>query len=108
MRRIAPVFLVVLLGASAARAGALNPPLTNWSAPATWSPAFSGGGRTSLVTTDLSGPLPFIPISPCRLADTRGNGFTGQYGPPAITGGGTQRSFDITGQCGIPTGAAAV
>src|SRR4029079_5927476 len=39
--------------------------------------------------------------------DTRGNGFTGQYGPPALVANAT-RSFTITGRCGIPASAAAV
>jgi hypothetical protein len=51
--------------------------------------------------------LPFIGITPCRIWDTRGNGFIGQYGPPAIAAN-TQRTFTITGQCGIPAGAQAV
>jgi hypothetical protein len=41
------------------------------------------------------------------VADTRGNGFTGPYGPPALVANAT-RSFTITGQCGVPAGAAAV
>jgi hypothetical protein len=52
-------------------------------------------------------PLTFIPIAPCRVADTRGNGFTGLYGPPSMAGG-VSRNFTITGQCGIPAGALAV
>jgi RHS repeat-associated protein len=48
-------------------------------------------------------------LTPCRLVDTRtGSGFTGQYGPPSIPGGGTQRTFVLAGQCGIPTDAQAV
>ena len=53
-----------------------------------------------------SAPLPFVAITPCRVADTRGNGFTGQYGPPSIPN--STRDFTITGQCGIPSGAIAV
>jgi hypothetical protein len=52
-------------------------------------------------------PLPFIAIAPCRVADTRGNGFSGAYGPPSLAAGVT-RSFTITGQCGIPVSALAV
>src|SRR5438552_7405518 len=48
-----------------------------------------------------------IPLPPCRLADTRGNGFTGGYGPPALIGGAS-RDFVIAGQCGVPSTATAV
>ena len=77
--------------------------IPNWSAPATWTPASSGGVHTM----DLSNPLPFIPIAPCRVADTRGNGFVGAYGPPSLVAN-ANRNFTITGQCGIPNTAAAV
>ncbi len=45
--------------------------------------------------------------TPCRVADTRGNGFGGAYGPPSLVAN-ANRNFTIIGQCGIPTGAAAV
>jgi hypothetical protein len=77
--------------------------IANWRAPATWTPQRAQG----VTTLSETPPVPFIPITPCRVADTRGNGFSGQYGPPSI-GAGTQRSFTIAGQCGIPAGAAAV
>jgi hypothetical protein len=48
-----------------------------------------------------------IPLPPCRVADTRGNGFTGGYGPPALIGGAS-RDFVIAGQCGVPSAATAV
>jgi hypothetical protein len=55
----------------------------------------------------ITSPFPFIGVTPCRVADTRGNGFIGQYGPPALVANAT-RSFTITGQCSIPASAAAV
>jgi hypothetical protein len=56
-----------------------------------------------------SGPLQYYALPPCRVADTRaGSGFPTGYGPPSIAGGGTQRSFTITGKCGIPPTAVAV
>jgi hypothetical protein len=79
--------------------------IPNWPAPATWSPPRASHGVTTL--GDVSSPLPFIAVTPCRVADTRGNGFTGQYGPPSLFANAT-RSFTITGQCGIPSGASAV
>jgi hypothetical protein len=76
----------------------------NWSTPATWTPTRSGGLHT---LTDVTVPLPFVAVDPCRVADTRGNGFTGAYGPPSI-GANATRTFVITGQCGIPASAKAV
>lgn len=49
----------------------------------------------------------FVPITPCRVADTRGYGFSGAFGPPSI-GGGSTRSFPIpSSSCGIPANAQA-
>jgi hypothetical protein len=52
-------------------------------------------------------PVPFTGINPCRIVDTRGNGFTGAYGPPALTQG-IPRNFTLAGQCGISGAAQAV
>ena len=87
-----------------------EPALANWPAPLLWSPPTSArvpGEAGIEKATSASNPLPFIAITPCRVADTRGNGFAGQYGPPALVAN-TTRSFTITGQCGIPASAAAV
>ncbi len=78
--------------------------IPNWSAPATWTPTKSAGLHT---LTDVTFPVPFIGITPCRVADTRGNGFVGAYGPPSLVAN-ANRNFTITGQCGIPSGADAV
>jgi hypothetical protein len=106
--------LALLIGftfglASAARADDI--PLRNWSAPKSWTPSATSGTRRLM--GDLSNPAPFIPITPCRLADTRGLGFTGQAGPPHVTAN-TSRDFQVAGtvvgiptQCGIPAGAYA-
>jgi hypothetical protein len=52
-------------------------------------------------------PIAFVGIAPCRLADTRGNGFSGAFGPPQMA---TQnpRVFPVAGHCGIPLSAQAV
>jgi hypothetical protein len=52
-------------------------------------------------------PIAFVAIPPCRLADTRGNGFSGAFGPPSMV---TQspRVFPVAGHCGIPLSAQAV
>ncbi len=51
------------------------------------------------------GHTSFYSLTPCRLVDTRNA--TGPYGGPALSNG-TQRSFVLTGQCGVPQGASAV
>ena len=65
--------------------------IPNWAAPMSWSPPRTSG-ITALSETN---PLPFIAITPCRIADTRGAGFTGAYGPPALAQG-TPRNFTLT------------
>ena len=52
-------------------------------------------------------PIAFIAIAPCRLADTRGNGFTGPFGPPSMIANAS-RIFPVAGNCGIPATAQAV
>jgi hypothetical protein len=98
-----------------------DPPLVNWTVPPYWAPPVpnlaegGAGGRMVAQAQELavqaqalpSSPLPFTAITPCRVADTRGYGFTGEYGPPALVSG-SDRSFTIPGQCGIPSGAVAV
>ena len=77
-----------------------------------------GNSGTSDSTIPVSGPggfvippispptaLHFVPVTPCRIADTRNA--TGPFGGPSITGG-TSRSFTIpSSACGIPSTAAA-
>lgn len=92
---------VSFLGVSAA---ALAGGIPNWPAPPAWTPV--GSGSKGLLA-EVSNPLPFEPVTPCRVADTRGNGFAGGYGPPALAPLST-RNFTIVGQCGIPVTARAV
>ena len=64
---------------------------------------------TSWEVRAQGGPFQYYALTPCRVADTRAtSGFPAGYGPPSMAGGGTQRSFTITGQCGIPASAQAV
>ena len=77
--------------------------IPNWAAPATW----SAPGARGATTLSEGPPLPFVAVTPCRMADTRGNGYTGQYGPPSLFANAT-RSFTVAGQCGIPAFVTAV
>ena len=88
--------------------------IVNWEAPHSWSPpapSASKGAASTMAAEAIEAvptpPLPFVGLAPCRLADTRGNGFTGQYGPPALVSG-VPRTFVLTNQCGISPTAQAV
>jgi hypothetical protein len=60
--------------------------------------------RTTSSTTDEAG-LQFIPVTPCRVADTRSP--AGPFGGPTLTAGAT-RSFAVPQSvCGIPATAQA-
>lgn len=50
----------------------------------------------------------FIPLTPCRVSDTRsGSGFTGAFGPPSLVAGAT-RNFPIPSSvCNVPVSAEA-
>lgn len=67
----------------------------------------AAGAILAVSTASAAGPFQFYSVTPCRIADTRGLGFSGLFGPPALSGG-QPRSFPITGQCGIPSDAKAV
>ena len=86
----------------------IDVPLRNWTVPPY---TFASAGITTMA--DVTPPRVFVGVQPCRIADTRGNGFTGQAGPPQLTI--AARAFQITGtvpgvptQCGIPAGAESV
>ena len=94
--------------------------MTNWTAPPYWGPSVGKPAKdldtldTEAVDVVPSPPMPFVATSPCRIADTRGLGFSGQAGPPALSVGVT-RVFQVGGtvagvttQCGIPLTAQAV
>jgi hypothetical protein len=97
--------------------------VANWTAPPYWMPtpatekdamafnAIAGQSAEARISPEAvqavpTSPLAFTGINPCRVADTRGNGFTGQYGPPQITPAG--RTITIANVCGIPAAAQAV
>lgn len=54
------------------------------------------------------GPLRFVAVTPCRVADTRlGQGKTGLFGPPTLLGGQTRETPIPSSSCGIPASARA-
>lgn len=99
------LFLVCVSGAAVSggqEAGQETIP--NWAAPATWSPARHHEGVTTM--GQVTNPLPFIGVAPCRILDTRGGPwpFTGGI----FTGGSDVRNYILAGVCGIPAEARAV
>jgi len=113
VRVLSAVFVSVIAASGAGRAESPGPSsIPNWPTPPTWTPLAASGGIQTM--TDVTPAIPFVAITPCRIADTRaGQGFSGQAGPPALDTG--TRTFQITGsvsgvpaQCGIPAGADAV
>ncbi len=65
----------------------------------------AGDNTVSVIGGASAPPLRFIPITPCRVVDTRNA--NGPFGGPAIQGQ-TSRDFPLPqGACGIPSTAAA-
>src|SRR6266496_4388285 len=68
-RRSKPVAVVALALLAAAPSRALGGgAIHNWPAPASWSPSRSHGVTTQ---GDITNPLPFIGVTPCRQYDSR-------------------------------------
>jgi hypothetical protein len=62
-------------------------------------------GNTTVTANFVAASLRFVPVTPCRIADTRGA--DGAFGAPSIVGG-TSRDFVIpSSTCNIPSSAAA-
>ncbi|HZF13059.1 MAG TPA: M12 family metallo-peptidase [Thermoanaerobaculia bacterium] len=76
---------------------------TGMASIAVTNPVNSGGSLSNGYFYDTpSGPLSFFTLSPCRLIDTRNP--NGPLGGPVMAAG-TQRTFTLTGVCGVPAGA---
>ena len=90
-------YTVAASGSNAAtRAGGIAVTASTSPASATFDIVQSGAG------------LEFFPVTPCRVFDTRsGAGFSGAFGPPALSAG-QPRTFPIpSSSCGIPSTAEA-
>jgi len=96
--------LIVFLASSAAFADDVVP-LVNWPVPST------GSGGTHKyqpkALADLSNPVVFVPITPCRVVDTRNA--NGPFGGPIFSGGQTRSYAVPSSSCtGIPSGISAL
>jgi hypothetical protein len=71
-----------------------------------------GGGtistwsNTGQTTVSAAGVTGFYTLTPCRVVDTRDA--DGPLGGPILAGNGAERSFVVTGSCGIPADATAI
>lgn len=89
----------------------MNPPLVNWTAPQFFNPprgAFSSDGtfgvKGVMTKAGIARTLStFIPVTPCRLVDTR-NLFNPSYISPGPFGYREFRVYGAAGRCGIPAG----
>jgi hypothetical protein len=77
-------------------------PLADWAVP-TYRASSASGGLTTMA--DVTPGVGFVGIQPCRVADTRGNGAPIQGG---IFANSAQRTWDLTGLCGLPAGTDAI
>lgn len=103
------LFIGLVVVAGAGTTPLIAQGVANWEAQPFWHPPAPQRTAGQTGTLAATSPLPFIAVTPCRVVDTRGNGFTGDYGPPALPGNGPPRSFAIpAGPCsGIPGNAGA-
>jgi hypothetical protein len=61
---------------------------------------------TGYFITPSATTLPYHSLTPCRIVDTRLPGqVVGEYGP--VLQSGTERTFPVKGNCGVPAGAKA-
>ncbi|MDX1982697.1 MAG: hypothetical protein SFV51_20670 [Bryobacteraceae bacterium] len=104
--------LAAMLAAALSGLNAQNAaiPLSNWTAPLHWQPAAEPEGLKDHAgrAANLTGPLPFIGVTPCRVADTRGtSGQSGAFGPPILSANTLRRFPILSSPCGIPATAKA-
>jgi streptogramin lyase len=72
---------------------------------ALWFTEFKGNKIGRVVPPAPVAPGKLFTVAPCRAADTRNS--PGAFGGPALAAG-TDRFFDLSGRCGVPSSARAV
>lgn len=85
--------------------------LQHWGAPPFFAEDLSVKAAAGVRLATISGPLPLVAVTPCRVMDTRpayaSFGFAGAFGAPAIAGGVAREVPVPLSNCGIPTNARA-
>jgi pseudomonalisin len=79
--------------------------LGTWTIQVLWNNAPLFSLNFTLSNTTSSNGNYFVPVTPCRLVDTRG--VAGSFGGPSISGGATRNFPVATGPCSIPSSATA-
>jgi hypothetical protein len=79
--------------------------ITNWASGLTPQCGYGGQVAATQVTLDYSPPLAFVPMTPCRVVDTRYA--NGAFGSPELAAGSTRDFVIPSGSCNIPATAAA-
>ena len=83
--------------------------LTRWAALGAALAVAVGSGTFALVTADSGTPSSFVPITPCRLIDTRATSPVGPRSTPILAGESlTVQVTGSNGQCVIPASATAI
>jgi hypothetical protein len=98
--------LVVLFAAERAEAqvGARVP---NWTVPSASSSTDSTTPAHSRALGDVTIPMSFVAVTPCRIVDTRGP--TGPYGAPSLSPGVSRNFALVSGPCtGLPASIGAI
>jgi YVTN family beta-propeller protein len=67
--------------------------------------ALPSENQVAVLAGGNAAPLQFVPVTPCRIADTRGQ--PGPFGGPYLSGGSTRSFIVPQSACGIPTQAVA-
>ena len=100
-------WLTITLGSSGSGGGTVTYAVTANPNSAARAATLTIAGQSYTVTQAGGGPpaLRFVPMTPCRIADTRNA--AGPFGGPSIATGGS-RDFNIpTSACGVPSTAQA-
>lgn len=95
LRKLVAIAVALFAVSPLAFAVSADPPLTNWTAPPTYSPA----GKHLMSGEIGLGPMPFFPVAPCRQYNSSGTPLSSRV----------DRTITITGApCGIPANTLAV
>ncbi|MGA7615746.1 MAG: hypothetical protein WBX15_11275 [Thermoanaerobaculia bacterium] len=88
--KIRTMFCIVLVSLATV-ISAQEIPLGNWAAPATWGPSHADGERSAQIA--INDAVPFYPVLPCRVYDSRS---------ASILAGGSSRTIDVDGNGACP------
>jgi len=101
------VSLLAVLLFSARAQGQIGAMVPNWTVPSVGSSTSSTTPAHARALGDVTIPMSFVGVTPCRIVDTRGP--TGPYGAPSLTAGVSRNFALASGPCtGIPASVGAL